>query len=189
MSSRRVHGAGGAPRQAQVMVSGSCMVWQGSGVSPAAGGENFWAFFFPSKHTFSPQNMLYMRVYTYTHIIYTYIYQGAGRGCRGVAAIVYKTLRKVRDPHAEERGQGPGQGGEEDKGSEQKRGGRVSDRDQLVEVGSWSSQYWECGALIGIGVDSECWGMHAGETCLIHATLLSESKEALETLKFSWFLM
>ena len=103
--------------------------------------------------------------------------------------IVYKTLRKVRDPHAEERGQGPGQGGEEDKGSEQKRGGRVSDRDQLVEVGSWSSQYWECGALIGIGVDSECWGMHAGETCLIHATLLSESKEALETLKFSLFLM
>ena len=54
------HGAGGGPRQAQVMVSGSCMVWQGSGVSPAAGGENFWAFFFPSKHTFSPQNMLYI---------------------------------------------------------------------------------------------------------------------------------
>ena len=25
--------------------------WQGSGVSPAAGGENFWAFFSPSKHT------------------------------------------------------------------------------------------------------------------------------------------
>jgi hypothetical protein len=62
-TSRSVHGAGGGPRQAEVMVSGSCMVWQGSGVSPAAGGENFWAFFFPSKHTFSPQNMLYMRVY------------------------------------------------------------------------------------------------------------------------------
>ena len=25
--------------------------WHGSGVSPAAGGENFWAFFSPSKHT------------------------------------------------------------------------------------------------------------------------------------------
>ena len=103
--------------------------------------------------------------------------------------VVYKTLRKVRDPHAEERGEGPGQGGKEVEGSEQRSGGRVSDRDQLVQVGSWSSQYWECGALIGIGVDSECWDMHAGETCLIHATLLSESKEAFETLKFSLFLM
>ena len=32
---------------------------------------------------------------------------------------MYKPLRKVRGPHAGEGGQGPGQGGEEDKGSEQ----------------------------------------------------------------------
>ena len=36
---------------------------QGSGVSPAAGGENFWAFFSPSKHT----------IYV---CIYIYIYKG-----------------------------------------------------------------------------------------------------------------
>ena len=35
--------------------------WQGSGVSPAAGGKKIWAFFSPSKQ-------LYVCVYTYTYI-------------------------------------------------------------------------------------------------------------------------
>ena len=72
------HGAGGAPRQAWVMVSEGvwCLKvydiisgpdrWQGSGFSPAAGGENFWAFFSPSKHT------ICVCIYTYIHI-YTHI--------------------------------------------------------------------------------------------------------------------
>ena len=42
--------------------------WQGSGVSPAAGGENFWAFLFPSKHTFSPQNILYVCMHMHIHM-------------------------------------------------------------------------------------------------------------------------
>ena len=58
------HGAGGAPRQAWVMVSEGvwCLKvydiisgpdrWQGSGFSPAAGGENFWAFFSPCICTY-----------------------------------------------------------------------------------------------------------------------------------------
>ena len=40
--------------------------WQGSGVSPAAGGENFWAFFFPSKHTICVCIYIYIYI-TYMH--------------------------------------------------------------------------------------------------------------------------
>jgi len=37
--------------------------WQGSGVSPAAGGEKFWAFFSPSKHTICV--CIYIYIYLY----------------------------------------------------------------------------------------------------------------------------
>ena len=41
--------------------------WQGSGVSPAAGGENFWAFFSPQNILF-PLKTYYVCVYTYTYM-------------------------------------------------------------------------------------------------------------------------
>ena len=37
--------------------------WQGSGVSPAAGGQNFWAFFSPSKHTICVCINIYIYVF------------------------------------------------------------------------------------------------------------------------------
>ena len=107
----------------------------------------------------------------------------------GACTLVYQTLRRVLDPHADGRGQGQGQGGEEDTIGENERRWRENERVELVRVGSWSSKYSCNGALIGIGVDSECWGVQAGETCLIHATLLPESKEAWSTLEFNLFLV
>ena len=61
----RVHGAGGAPRQAQVMVSEGvwCLKvydiisgpdrWQGSGVSPAAGGKIFLGLVLKAVHSYT----------------------------------------------------------------------------------------------------------------------------------------
>ena len=46
--------------------------WQGSGVSPAAGGKFFWAFFSPSKHAIC----VCIYIYIYMYILHSYSIQG-----------------------------------------------------------------------------------------------------------------
>jgi len=69
-----VHGAGGAPASPGVwclkvhdIISGPDR-WQGSGVSPAAGGKKIWAFFSPSKHTICVYIYIYTQTRAHAHI-------------------------------------------------------------------------------------------------------------------------